>query len=88
MKSLILIIITTALQIPSAIFTESYLSFVGLGVSAPMPSLGSLANEARSGLQTYPSRLIFPAMAICLIVLALNLLGDGLRDAFDPKLSR
>lgn len=82
------IIITTALQIPSAIFTESYLSFVGLGVSAPMPSLGSLANEARSGLQTYPERLLFPAMAICLIVLALNLLGDGLRDAFDPKLSR
>ena len=82
------IIITTALQIPSAIFTESYLSFVGLGVSAPMPSLGSLANEARSGLQTYPERLLFPALAICLIVLALNLLGDGLRDAFDPKLSR
>ena len=82
------IIITTALQIPSAIFTESYLSFLGLGVSAPMPSLGSLANDARSGLQTYPSRLIFPALAICLIVLALNLLGDGLRDAFDPKLQK
>ena len=82
------IIITTALQIPSAIFTESYLSFVGLGVSAPMPSLGSLANEARSGMMTYPERLLFPAFAICLIVLALNLLGDGLRDAFDPKLSR
>lgn len=82
------IIITTALQIPSAIFTESYLAFVGLGVSAPMPSLGSLANEARSGLQTYPERLLFPALTICLIVLALNLLGDGLRDAFDPKLSR
>lgn len=82
------IIITTALQIPSAIFTESYLSFVGLGVSVPMPSLGSLANEARSGLQTYPERLLFPALTICLIVLALNLLGDGLRDAFDPKLSR
>lgn len=82
------IIITTALQIPSAIFTESYLSFVGLGVSAPMPSLGSLANEARAGLQTYPERLIFPALTICLIVLALNLLGDGLRDAFDPKLSK
>ena len=80
------IIITTALQIPSAIFTESYLSFVGLGVSVPMPSLGSLANEARSGLQTYPERLLFPALTICLIVLALNLLGDGLRDAFDPKL--
>ncbi len=82
------IIITTALQIPSAIFTESYLAFVGLGVSAPMPSLGSLANEARGGLQTYPLRLFFPALTICLIVLALNLLGDGLRDAFDPKLSR
>ena len=82
------IIITTALQIPSAIFTESYLSFVGLGVNAPMPSLGSLANEARAGLQSYPLKLIFPAMTICLIVLALNLLGDGLRDAFDPKLQR
>lgn len=82
------IIITTALQIPSAIFTESYLSFIGLGVSAPMPSLGSLANEARSGLQSYPSKLLFPALTICLIVLALNLLGDGLRDAFDPKLQR
>ncbi len=82
------IIITTALQVPSAIFTESYLSFLGLGVSAPMPSLGSLANDARSGLQTYPLRLIFPALTICLIVLALNLLGDGLRDAFDPKLQK
>lgn len=82
------IIITTALQIPSAIFTESYLSFLGLGVSAPMPSLGSLANEARQGLQSYPYKLMFPALAICLIVLALNLLGDGLRDAFDPKLKR
>lgn len=82
------IIITTALQIPSAIFTESYLSFLGLGVSVPMPSLGSLANDARSGLQSYPLKLIFPAVTICLIVLALNLLGDGLRDAFDPKLKR
>ena len=82
------IIITTALQIPSAIFTESYLSFIGLGVSAPMPSLGSLANTARGGLQSYPLRLIFPAITICLIVLALNLIGDGLRDAFDPKLSK
>ena len=82
------IIITTALQIPSAIFTESYLSFIGLGVSAPMPSLGSLANEARAGLQSYPSKLLFPALTICLIVLAFNLLGDGLRDAFDPKLQR
>jgi len=82
------IIISTALQIPSAIFTESYLSFVGLGVSAPMPSLGSLANAAREGLQSYPYKLVYPALVICLIVLSLNLLGDGLRDAFDPKLKR
>ena len=82
------IIISTALQIPSAIFTESFLSFVGIGVKAPMPSLGSLANAARAGLQSYPYKLIFPALMICLIVLSLNLLGDGLRDAFDPKLRR
>ena len=82
------IIISTALQIPSAIFTESFLSFVGIGVKAPMPSLGSLANSAREGLQSYPYKLIFPALMICLIVLSLNLLGDGLRDAFDPKLKR
>jgi oligopeptide transport system permease protein len=82
------IIISTALQVPSAIFTESFLSFVGLGVQAPMPSLGSLANAARQALQSYPYLLIFPAAAICLIVLAFNLLGDGLRDAFDPKLRK
>ena len=82
------IIITTALQIPSAVFTESFLSFVGMGVKAPMPSLGSLANAAREGLQSYPMQLVFPAVTIVLIVLAFNLLGDGLRDAFDPKLRR
>lgn len=82
------IFISTALQIPSAIFTESFLSFVGLGVQAPMPSLGSLANSARQGLQSYPYKLLYPAIAICLIVLAFNLLGDGLRDAFDPKLRK
>jgi oligopeptide transport system permease protein len=82
------IFISVALQIPSAIFTESFLSFVGLGVSAPMPSLGSLANAARGGMQSYPYKLVFPALLICLIVLAFNLLGDGLRDAFDPKLRR
>lgn len=68
-------------------FTESYLSFLGLGVSAPLTSLGSLANDARAGMQSYPLRLVIPAIAICLIVLALNLLGDGLRDAFDSKLN-
>lgn len=80
------IIITAAMQIPSAIFTESFLSFMGLGVSIPMPSLGSLANDARIGLVSYPYLLIFPALTIFLIVLSFNLLGNGLRDAFDPKL--
>ncbi len=81
------IVISTALQIPSAIFTESYLSFLGLGVNAPMPSLGSLASEALNGLTSYPYRLVIPAVVISLIVLSLNLFGDGLRDAFDPKLN-
>ncbi|MBQ3418426.1 MAG: ABC transporter permease [Ruminococcus sp.] len=81
------VIISAALQIPSAIFTESYLSFLGLGVNAPMPSLGSLASEALNGLSSYPYRLVIPAVVISLIVLSLNLFGDGLRDAFDPKLN-
>ena len=80
------VIISTALQIPSAIFTESFLSFVGLGVNAPMPSLGSLASDALNGLSSYPYRMVIPAVVISLIVLSLNLFGDGLRDAFDPKL--
>ena len=82
------VIISTCLQIPSAIFTESYLSFLGLGVNAPMPSLGSLASDALNGYATYPYRLIIPAIVISLIVLSLNLFGDGLRDAFDPKLKK
>ena len=81
------VIISTCLQIPNAIFTESYLSFLGLGVNAPMPSLGSLASDALSGLSSYPHRLVIPAVVISLIVLSLNLFGDGLRDAFDPKLN-
>ncbi len=80
------VIISTALQIPSAIFTESYLSFLGLGVNAPMPSHGSLASEALNGLSSYPFRLVIPAIIISLIVLSLKLFGDGLRDAFDLKL--
>ena len=82
------IIISTALQIPSAIFTESFLSFLGLGVNAPMPSLGSLASEALNGITSYSYRLVIPAIVISLIVLGLNLFGDGLRDAFDPKLNQ
>ncbi len=85
-NSMSVIFISTALQIPSAIFTESYLSFLGLGVNAPMPSLGSLASDALNGMSSYPYRMIIPAIMISLIVLSLNLFGDGLRDAFDPKL--
>lgn len=86
-NSISVVIISTALQIPNAIFTESYLSFLGLGVNAPMPSLGSLASEALKGLSSFPHRLVIPAVVISIIVLSLNLLGDGLRDAFDPKLN-
>ncbi|MEG1366420.1 MAG: ABC transporter permease, partial [Oscillospiraceae bacterium] len=80
------LIVTTTLQIPSAIFTESFLSFLGIGVAAPMPSLGSLASAAISGLQSYPHRMFAPALTISIIILAFNLFGDGLRDAFDPKM--
>ncbi len=87
-NSIGIIIVTTTLQIPAAIFTESFLSFIGLGVSAPMPSLGSLASEGIKGLASYPHRLLAPAIMISLIILSLNLFGDGLRDAFDPKLKK
>ena len=80
------LIVTTTLQIPSSIFTESYLSFLGLGVAAPMPSLGSLATDAVKGMNTYPVLLIAPALMISIMILVFNLFGDGLRDAFDPKL--
>ncbi len=80
------LIVTTTLQIPSSIFTESFLSFLGLGVAVPMPSLGSLASDAINGLNTHPQQLFIPAFVISIIILSFNLLGDGLRDAFDPKL--
>ena len=80
------LIVTTTLQIPSAIFTESYLSFLGLGVAAPMPSLGSLATDAVKGMNPYPHLLLLPAIMISVTILVFNLFGDGLRDAFDPKL--
>jgi len=80
------LIVMTTLQIPSAIFTESFLSFIGIGVSAPMPSLGSMTAQAIDGIHSYPYRLLAPALMISLIIFSFNLLGDGLRDAFDPKL--
>jgi oligopeptide transport system permease protein len=82
------IIVMLTMSIPSAIFTEAFLSFIGLGVSAPMASLGVLCNDAISTYRTYPYQLFFPAMAICLIMLAFNLFGDGLRDALDPKMRK
>ncbi len=80
------LIVTTTLQIPASIFTESFLSFLGLGVAIPLPSLGSLASDALNGLTSYPYLLLSPALLISLIILSFNLLGDGLRDAFDPKM--
>ncbi len=80
------LIVTTTLQIPSSIFTESFLSFLGMGVAVPLPSLGSLASDALNGINTYPYLLFIPALLISLIILSFNLFGDGLRDAFDPKL--
>ena len=82
------LVITTCLQIPSAIFLESFLSFLGLGVSAPMASLGSLCSDALETLSIYPYRLIFPGVILTIVVLTLNLVGDGLRDALDPRLKK
>lgn len=79
------IVVTTCLQIPSAIFLESFLSYLGVGVAAPLASLGSMCRDALSGLTTYTYRLIIPSVIISLMILSFNLLGDGLRDALDPR---
>ena len=82
------IIVTATLSIPEAIFTEAFLSFIGLGVAAPMASWGVLASEGLNGLRSYPWQLLFPGLAICLAMLAFNFFGDGLRDALDPWMRR
>lgn len=82
------IVVTTCLQIPSAIFLESFLSYLGVGVSAPLPSLGSMATDALGGMYTYTYRLIVPSVILSVMILAFNLFGDGLRDALDPKLKK
>ena len=82
------IVVTTCLQIPSAIFLESFLSYLGVGVSAPLPSLRSMATDALSGMYTYTYRLIVPSVILSIMILAFNLFGDGLRDALDPKLKK
>ena len=79
------IIITLTLAIPDAIFTEAFLSFIGLGVNAPMASWGVLASDGISSMRSYPFQLIFPALAISVTMLGFVFLGDGLRNVFDPK---
>jgi oligopeptide transport system permease protein len=81
------ILVTLTMLIPSAIFIESFMSFIGLGVTPPQASWGTLTSEAVETLRAYPHQLFFPAVAISLTMLAFNFLGDGLRDALDPRLS-
>ena len=80
------IIVNLTFAVPGAIFAESFLSFLGLGVSAPQASWGILTSEAIQSYMTFPHQLLFPALAICITILSFNFLGDGLRDAMDPKL--
>ncbi len=87
-NTLSVIIVNITLAIPNAIFTEAFLSFIGLGVPIPHASWGTLANDGIKVFQMYPSQLIIPALFISVTMLSFNLLGDGLRDAFDPKLRR
>ena len=82
------IIVTLTLNIPAAIFTEAFLSFVGLGIPAPQASWGTLCSDSLSSYMLFPTQLFFPALAICLTMFAFNFLGDGLRDALDPKMRK
>ena len=80
------ILVTLTFAVPSAIFTEAFLSFIGMGVAPPTPSWGSMCNEGLKTMQTTPHELIFPALLISITVLAFNMLGDGLRDALDARM--
>ena len=79
------IIVETTLMVPTAIFTEAFLAFVGIGISIPQASWGTMANEARSLLQIQPLQMLWPVLAICLTILSLNFIGDGLSEALNPK---
>ncbi len=83
-----IIVVNITLDIPNVIFTEAFLSMLGMGVPPPYPSLGTMVNEGLAKFQTYPLQLIVPALFICLLILAFNILGDRLQDALDPKLRR
>ncbi|GIP20491.1 oligopeptide transport system permease protein OppC [Paenibacillus sp. J22TS3] len=82
------IIVTLTLSVPNAIFSEAFLSYLGLGVQEPVASLGSMISASLSGWMLYPWRMLFPALLISLTMLAFNIFGDGLRDALDPKLKK
>lgn len=82
------IVVAMTMMIPGAIFTEAFLSFIGLGVSPPMSSWGTLAYDALDVMRSYGYQLFFPSAAICLTVLAFNFLGDGIRDSLDPRMKR
>ncbi len=82
------IIVSLAMSIPSAIFTEAFLSFIGIGIAVPVASWGTMAQEATQNLNAYPYQLFYPALFISATVLAFNFLGDGLRDALDPRLRK
>ncbi len=87
-NTLSVVIVNITLSIPGAIFTEAFLSYIGMGVPIPEASWGTLAQEGVNYLQTYPEQLFIPAFFISITMLAFNILGDGLRDAFDPRLRR
>jgi oligopeptide transport system permease protein len=80
------ILVTLTLTVPNAIFTEAFLSFLGLGVQSPVASWGTMINDGSNAMSVYPWRLFFPALFLSLSMFAFNVFGDGLRDAFDPKL--
>ncbi|WFF95130.1 ABC transporter permease [Bacillus paralicheniformis] len=82
------ILVTMTLTVPTAIFYETFLSYLGLGVPQPLASWGTMATDGVQGLEYYPWRLFFPATFICLTMFAFNVIGDGLRDALDPKLRK
>ncbi|TGE32353.1 ABC transporter permease [Desulfosporosinus sp. Sb-LF] len=82
------IIVTVALQIPAAIFMEAFLSFIGIGIMPPLASWGSMASAGRLSIPAHPNALLFPSLAIAITMLAFNFVGDGLRDAFDPKMRK
>ncbi|MDO4484112.1 MAG: ABC transporter permease [Clostridia bacterium] len=82
------ILVTVTMLIPSAIFMEAFMSFIGIGISPPMASLGTMCNDATEALRTNPYQLFLPALVICVIMFAFNFVGDGLRDALDPKLKK